>query len=199
MAIRVVAIVGSYRSGGTVETAVDAILAGAAARGATVAKIMLTDRRIEFCTNCRRCTLEPGPGRGACPQQDDLDGVLAAVESADALVLASPVNFYNVTAIFRRFMERLVSYAYWPWDQHGPTVRRRERDRPAVLVASAAMPGLFIPAATGAPRALKVTAKILGARPAGTLWIGLAGGNPGKGLAAGVRAKAERLGAGLVR
>jgi len=192
----VVAIIGSYRPGGTVETAVDAILEGAAAGGATVSKILLVRRHLEFCTNCRQCTQHQGPDRGVCLQEDDLEAILAEAEAADALVLASPVNDYNVTALFRRFMERLVGYAYWPWDRPGPAFRDQDRPRRAVLVASAAMPGLFIPFATGAPRALKLTARLLGARPVGSLWIGLAGA-PGKGLSKAALGRGRRLGARL--
>jgi multimeric flavodoxin WrbA len=34
------------------------------------------------------------------------------IETADGIVLASPTNFYTVAALFKRFMERLVVYAY---------------------------------------------------------------------------------------
>ena len=43
MAGKVVAIIGSYRKHGTVDQAVDAILAGARERGATTEKIFLID------------------------------------------------------------------------------------------------------------------------------------------------------------
>src|SRR5512142_2522471 len=51
--VRVTAIVGSYRRGGVVESAVDEILAAAKREGADADKIHLLDRRVEFCTNCR--------------------------------------------------------------------------------------------------------------------------------------------------
>ena len=73
------------------------------------------------------------------------------------MVLASPVNYYNVTALFRRFQERLLGYIYWPWGQNGPTLRNKRQPRKAVLVASAGMPGFLIPLATGAPRALRIS------------------------------------------
>ena len=63
---RVTAIVGSYRKGGIIDSAVDEILAGARKEGALVSKILLIDRHIEFCTNCRTCTQQPGPQRGKC-------------------------------------------------------------------------------------------------------------------------------------
>ena len=33
-----------------------------------------------------------------------------SIESASAVVLASPVNYYNVTAVYRRFLERTIGY-----------------------------------------------------------------------------------------
>jgi hypothetical protein len=63
-----------------------------------------------------------------------------------------------------------------------------------VLVASAAVPRFLIPLTTGAPRALKVAAKMVGARPVGKLWIGAVGSEPEERLRARVRAKAVRLG-----
>lgn len=176
MSKKVVAVVGSYRRGGIIDTAVEAVLEGARERGASTQVIYLTEKHIEFCTNCRTCTQTPGPERGRCPQKDDLEDVLTQIEAADSLVLASPVNCGNVTAVFRRFMERMVGCAYWPWGQPAPKVRSTVRHQKAVLMASSAMPGLLLPIATSAPSALRMTARMLGARPIGKLWIGLAAG-----------------------
>lgn len=173
---RVVAIVGSYRRGGVTDTAVDAVLEGARGAGAETSKIYLIDRHIEFCKNCRECTQAGGTARGRCGLEDDMEWVLRQVESADALVLGAPVNYYNVTAIFRQFLERLIGYTYWPWGcRVGPLLRTKARPKRAVLVSSAAMPAVLIPWTTGAPRALKLAARMVGARTVGTLWIGMMG------------------------
>lgn len=197
MVTKVVAIVGSYRKGGTVDSAVDAVLEGAREKSAQTSKIYLLDKHIEFCTNCRTCTQEPGERRGRCVINDEMDSVLNEIESADAVVLGAPVNAFNVTAIFKRFLERLVCFAYWPWGMNGPQTRSKKITRKAVLITSTAMPGMFIPLATGAPRALKTTATLLGARVVGKLWIGLAAGKPKQELPAKVVAKARRIGATL--
>lgn len=167
------AIVGSYRKGGVTESAVEAVLEGARANGAATQMIRLKDRDLNFCTNCRQCTQAPGEQRGICPQSDDLDQILAAVESADAVVLASPVNSYNVTALYRKFLERLLGYAYWPWGQNAPTARTKNKHRKAVLVATSGAPGFLIPLLTGAASALRLSARMLGAKPVAKLWIGL--------------------------
>jgi putative NADPH-quinone reductase len=197
MSARIVAIVGSYRKGGVTESAVEAILEGARKKGAITQTIRLSESPIEFCTNCRLCTQTPGERRCKCVQDDDLEEILSAVEAADAVVLGSPVNYYNVTALFRCFEERLLGYVYWPWGQNGPKPRNKRQPRRAVLVASAGMPGFLIPLATGAARALRITAGMLGAKTVGHLWIGLAAGEPHRALPARTLERARRLGMSL--
>lgn len=194
MSTKVVAIVGSYRNGGIIDQVVDAVLAGAREKGAVTETIRLTEQHIEFCTNCRQCMQAPGKGRGKCVQQDDLESILSGIEAADAVVLGSPVNCFNTTAIFRRFMERLVGYGYWPWGQNAPAARSKLQPRKAILVTSAAMPGFLIPLATGAPRALRTAATLLGAKAVGKLWVGLAAHDPHQQLPARTVRRAHKLG-----
>src|ERR1035437_8009430 len=194
MSSKVVAIVGSYRKGGTIDTAVEAILEGAREKGAQTHTIYLREQQIEFCTNCRQCTQTPGAERGTCAQQDDLEPILKEIESADAVVLGSPVNYYNAPALFRRFLERLAGFVYWPWGQNGPRPRSKRLPRKAVLVASAGIPGFLIPIATGAPRALRIAAKSFGAKPVGSLWIGLVSQEPHPQFSVRNRERARRMG-----
>ena len=194
MSARVVAVIGSYRRGGATDIAVEAILEGARAKGAVTQTFRLKEKHLEFCKNCRACTQLPGEERCKCGQEDDLESMLAAIEAADGVVLASPVNYYNVTALFRRFLERLLGYIYWPWKQKGPVLRSKRQPRKAVLVATAGMPGFLIPVATGAARALRLTARMLGAKPVGKLWIGLVAGEPQPALSARTLERARQMG-----
>ncbi len=194
MSTRVVAIVGSYRRSGATDSAVEAILEGARAKGAVTQTFWLKEQHLEFCKNCRACTQLPGEERCKCGQEDDLEPMLVAIDASDAVVLASPVNYYNVTALFRRFLERLLGYTYWPWEQNGPVMRSKLQPRKAVLVATAGMPGFLIPFATGASRALRLAAKMLGAKPVGRMWIGLMAGEQQPVLPARTLERARRLG-----
>ena len=81
MSSKVVAIVGSYRKGGTIDSAVESVLEGAREKGAQTHIIYLRDQHIEFCTNCRQCTQKPGTERGKCIQQDDLEQILQEIEA----------------------------------------------------------------------------------------------------------------------
>lgn len=194
MGKRILAIVGSYRRNGVIDLAVQEILAACRDDGADVETVNLIDRKIEFCTNCRSCMQTKGPVRGQCIQNDGMKDILASMDAADALVLAAPVNFFNVTAVTRRFMERLVCYGYWPWGKLAPANRIVKPNKKAVLVTSCAMPALLARVATGAMRALAATAKITGAKPVGKLYIGLAATQQKGELSAGNRKKAIALG-----
>ena len=198
MGKKVVAVLGTYRKGGTLDVAVQAILEGARSLRATTSTIYLSEKHVEFCTNCRQCTQDPGPERGRCRQKDDLEAIVSEIESADVLVLASPVNCGNATAIFRRFMERLIGCMYWPWGQPAPKARSHVPTVKAVLVATSAMPGFLIPIATGTRTALRTAAKILGAKPVASLWIGLAGGEADHRPSQSVLSRARRIGTRLV-
>jgi hypothetical protein len=103
------------------------------------------------------------------------------------------MNCGNVTAIFRRFMERLLGYTYWPWGQPAPARRSRVRHLKAVLVTTSAMPALMMFLFTGASTALHLTATMLGARTVGKLWLGLVG-KPRYVLSKGALEKARRMG-----
>jgi len=190
----VVAIIGNYRREGVIDQAVEAVLAGARAQGAITRKIHLLDHPIEFCHNCRSCTQPEGERRGPCPQHDGLEAILDEVDAADAVVLASPVNFFNVTALMRRFLERLVAYAYWPWGAVGPKERLVRKNKKAVLVLSSAAPSILTRCCTGAPKALKTAASLLGARTVGTLYCGLAAQSLDQRLSPAMLAKARHLG-----
>ena len=87
---RILGIVGSYRKGGTIDTAVDAVLAGARERGAEIDKIYLIDWHLEFCRTCCTCTQAPGEKRGRCVIQDELASLLELIDGADALVNVMP-------------------------------------------------------------------------------------------------------------
>lgn len=195
--IKVTAVIGSYRKGGIIDRAVDELLAGARDGGAETAKIYLIDRRIEFCTNCRSCMQDEGSRRGPCPTDDEMDAVLDELERSDAIVLASPVNFGTVTAVMKRFIERLACYAYWPWGMNGPQLRIKRKEKPAVVVASSAAPAIIARIATQIVGLLKKAADAMGARTIGVLFIGLAAQQPNQKLGGRTQEKARRLGRNL--
>ncbi len=170
---RILGIVGSYRKNGTIDALVSEVLSSAESQGGITEKIYLLDKHIEFCTNCRMCTQQWGNDRGVCCHRDDMTDILDRYETADGLVIGAPVNCYNLNALTRRFMERLVCFTYWPWGQPGYKLRMKSRGKKAVLITSSAMPAPMGRIFTGAPRALRVIAETMGAKPIAQLFAGL--------------------------
>ena len=195
---KVTAIVGTYRKGGIIDSAVDEILDSARKEGFETKKILLIDTRVEFCKNCRACTQLEGQGPGKCCIDDDMAGILAEIEGSDAIVLGSPVNFGTVTAVMKKFIERLVCFAYWPWGMNAPKVRNKHMTKRAVVVVSSAAPSLLARLMTGTTRLLKKAAGLMGARTVGVLFIGLSSQEEKQQLPKRIRAKAKYLGKKLV-
>ncbi len=196
--MKVLAIVGTYRRGGIIDMAVDEVLAAAAESGAETEKIFLMDRHVEFCANCRSCTQKEGAGRGACVISDGMAAILDEAASADALVLGSSTNFGSVTAVMKRFIERLVCFAYWPWGAPGPKIRTPEKQKRVLVVASSAAPSLLARPFTRTVRLLKQAAGLLGGRTVGVLFIGMAAMEESPRLAESTRRRARRIGKKLV-
>ena len=173
MSRKILGIVGSYRRGGVIDTLVSEVLSAAEEQGAETGKIYLIDKHIEFCDNCRCCTQEQGPEPGRCVLDDDMADILDRYLASDGLVLGAPVNFFNVNAITRRFMERLVCFAYWPWGGRAPATRVKDRGKKAVLITSMAMPAFIGRYFNGSMRALKAASAFMGAKPIAKIWVGM--------------------------
>ena len=196
---KILAINGSYRDGGITDQAVTALTQAVESAGAEVEMILLRDYPIEFCLNCRACTQQPGVAPGECVQQDGMAALIKKIEAADGYILAAPTNFYSVTALFKRFMERLVVYAYWPWEVNGPQLRKASAPRKkAVLISSCAAPGMIGRWMYGTDKQLKMTAKVLGAGIVGTLYAGMIAKQPHPQLPERVRGKIGPLAGKLV-
>ena len=198
--MKVVAIIGSYRKGRIIDTAVTEILRGADSAGADTEKIYLIDQDIEFCRNCRECTQAPGDEPGQCFHQDAMSGLIDKCLAADLLVLASPVNMGSATAITKRFLERLVPLGYWPYGQPGPKFRKpAPKLRRAVLVSSSAAPAFLARLQPGAKQVLRYIAKLFEAKVVKTLHYGLAAYKRDTALPEKSKREAFALGARLAR
>lgn len=167
------AINGSYRDDGCTDRMIAVLRDELRAQGEVVEEIKLRDYPLALCLNCRECTQAPGPQPGQCVHRDGMQALIDKIEQARGLVLASPTNFGSVTAIFKRFMERLVVYAYWPWGQLGPQNRKRGKPlKNAVVLTSSAAPGLLSRLFFQTAKQLKLTAKTVGARPVRVVFVG---------------------------
>ncbi len=191
---KILAINGSYRDNGITDQIVKTMAEALQTAGAEVEIILLREYPIEFCLNCRECTQQPGEAPGECVQHDGMQELIKKIEKADGYIFASPTNFGSVTAIFKRFMERLVVYGYWPWGMNAPKDRKENTPKKkAVLVSSCAAPGILGRWAFGTQKQLKMTADTIGANTVGTLFTGLVSNEPHHRISERVQAKAQTL------
>jgi multimeric flavodoxin WrbA len=173
-AIRILAINGSYRDGGATDQAVNELLDDLRDLGADVEHVRLREYPIEFCRNCRECMQQPGDEPGKCVHDDRMSELVARIENANGYVLAAPTNFSSVTALFKRFAERLAVYGYWPWGKAAPEFRKSRADKkPAVIISSCAAPGLIGRLTHSTNRSMKIAARTIGAKVVGSMVTGL--------------------------
>lgn len=175
-AAKVLIINGAYRDDGFTDQVTNASVEYLQARGIEVDVVMLRDYPINFCLNCRQCTQLPGETPGECIQQDGMQSLVSRIEQSQGLILAAPTNLGSVTALFKRFMERLIVYAYWPWSAKYPIYRKDGQPRKkALVISSCAAPGFLGSWLYGSNRQLKMVARIIGADCVGSLFAGKVG------------------------
>jgi len=198
-AAKVLVINGSYRDDGITDQVIEVTVAALNSAGAETDIVNLRDYPIEFCLNCRECTQQPGTSPGTCVLDDGMRDLIEKIEASQAYVLASPTNFGSVTALFKRFMERLVAYAYWPWDKPYPKSRKADLvPKKAMLISSSAAPSWIGRWLYGSSKQLDMTAKTVGAKSVGTLFTGLASTEKHKRLAQKSAGRARALAARLL-
>ena len=109
--MKVMGFNGSPRKRWNTATLVSKALEGAASRGAETELIHLYDLDFKGCISCFACKTMGGKSYGRCAVQDDLTPVFRKIETADAVILGSPIYFGNISGEMRSFMERLL-YPY---------------------------------------------------------------------------------------
>lgn len=104
--MKIVSLLGSPRVGGNSATIANRFTETAALLGAETRTFELNRLAYRGCQGCYACK----KGLDHCVLQDDLTAVLAAVQEADLVVLASPVYYGEVTAQLKGFIDRTFSY-----------------------------------------------------------------------------------------
>lgn len=171
---KILAINGAYRDDGITDRTVATLIEDLRALGADVEHVRLREYPIEFCLNCRECMQQPGDAPGKCVLDDGMAELVAKIEAADGYVLAAPTNFYSVTALFKRFLDRLAVYGYWPWGKAAPEFRKtRVPKKPAVIISSCAAPGILGRISYSTNKLLRTAAETIGGKVVGSVVTGL--------------------------
>ena len=106
--MQVIAFNGSPRKGWNTATLLEKALAGAASKGAATELFHLYDLDFKGCKSCFGCKTRGGASYGRCAVKDDLTPILKSIESADAILLSSPIYFWGVSGEMKSLLERLM-------------------------------------------------------------------------------------------
>ena len=100
---KILLVMGSPRKEGNSATLAKQVAAGAEAAGAEVESFYLHALNIQPCTACNACREEKGKG---CVIDDDMEILYPKLRQGDALVIASPIYWFTVSAQTKLFMDR---------------------------------------------------------------------------------------------
>jgi multimeric flavodoxin WrbA len=106
--MNVIAFNGSPRKEWNTAALLKSALEGAASCGAQTELVHLYDLDYKGCTSCFSCKLKGGKSYGRCAMQDGLTPFLKKIETADGILLGSPVYLGCATGEMRSLIERLV-------------------------------------------------------------------------------------------
>jgi len=101
---KVLVLLGSPRKKGNSAILADQIAKGARSARAKVETIYLQGMKIAPCKACDICRKKNSKG---CSIKDDMQGLYPKVIEADALVIASPVYWFTMSAQIKIFLDRL--------------------------------------------------------------------------------------------
>ena len=191
---RILAINGSYRDGGVTDQTIKSVIENLESFDVEVEHVRLREYPIEFCRNCRECMQQPGDAPGKCVLGDGMTELVRKIEEADAYILAAPTNFSSVTALFKRFAERLAVYGYWPWGKAAPVFRKAKMpEKPALIISSCAAPGIMGRLTYSTNKSLKIAAETIGAKVVGSIVTGLISQEREPGLPKRTQRRAKAL------
>ncbi len=106
---KVIGFVGSPRKGGNTDTLVQAVLAGAADKGAETKIYYLNDLAIKGCQGCEACKDDQ-----ACATDDEMQPIYKEIIEADGIVIGSPIYAAYLSGQTKLFMDRW--YAFFDRD-----------------------------------------------------------------------------------
>lgn len=118
---RVLALAGSPRRRGNSDRLLDAFERGVLGAGGTLDRVIAADVGAKPCRGCNSCSKD-----GRCVIRDGMDDLYERFDSADALVIATPVFFATVPAVLKIVYDRCQPYwaRRYVLGEPAPKVRR---------------------------------------------------------------------------
>ena len=183
--MRIMAVSGSYRKKGATHRTFDAAVEGAKKAGGKVEVLDLLDIDFGHCRNCLTCWRSSTFGEAVkkCPNQDDLTPWIAKLPEIDGLILSSPVNVNALTALLKKFMERIGPLAVIKpmplltkllvYPSRCPMPRLEKRPRSVLWITGSAAPARVARLFFRMPKMqFKALQDVLPARIIDFIWVG---------------------------
>lgn len=127
-------------------------LTGARQSGARVKKIFSRDLKVNYCLGCRYCET-----KGECIQKDDFQKLYQELESADFLIIATPIFFLGIPGHSKAMIDRFQTY----WSRKyllGKPPLRENRKALVLLTAGSDLENIF----DGAKKTLRAFFQVSG-------------------------------------
>jgi multimeric flavodoxin WrbA len=133
--MKIVGFIGSPRKRGNTTTIVNEVLRGAQEAGAETKVFNLNQLSIRGCQGCYKCQTP----EGKCVQKDDMAPLYDEIYSADAVVIGTPIYWFQVTGQTKTFIDRLLAFLYLKDGQPG-NFRNKLKGKKTVTVFSQGQP-----------------------------------------------------------
>lgn len=122
MSKKVYIVSSTPRKGGNSQILADEFARGAKEAGHTVISVNIRELNLQFCIGCLYCQ-----SHSKCALKDDMNNLYNDVQSADVLVFATPIYYYEMSGQLKTFLDRL-----------NPLYPRENRFKDVYLLATAA-------------------------------------------------------------
>jgi multimeric flavodoxin WrbA len=133
--MKIVGFIGSPRKKGNTTTIVNEVLRGAQEAGAETKVFNLNQLSIRGCQGCYKCQTP----EGKCVQKDDMAPLYDEIYSADAVVIGTPIYWFQVTGQTKTFIDRLLAFLYLKDGQPG-NFRNKLKGKKTITVFSQGQP-----------------------------------------------------------
>jgi len=105
--MKVLTVLGSRNPSGQTARAAGALREGVESGGSRVEQVFLPEMAIERCRQCEDDGWGSCRAEGKCAIEDDFAGLVDKMAAADAVVLATPVYYGDLSESMRAFLDRL--------------------------------------------------------------------------------------------
>ncbi len=107
--MNVCALLGGPHKKGNTATLLEKVLDGARSVGHTTVRFTVDEMDIRPCKGCMGCK---SPKAKGCVQKDDMGQIYEALQSADVLILASPMYWFNMAAPLKSVVDRFFALPF---------------------------------------------------------------------------------------